>query len=226
MLMGIIFIRTLIIFLTLIILMRLLGKRQLRELELSELVVSVLLADMAATPLQDTSIPLINGIIPITTLFACELVISGVMMKSLGFRNLMCGKPAFLIIHGEIQEAEMRKSRLSIDELFEELRSKEILDPRTVQYAVLETDGTLNTILEPRERPLSAANAGLSPSDCGYPRVIISDGAVIKNNLDAIGKKYKWMESEIKKCGANDPKEIFIMIYFEDGNIYIQKKER
>ena len=117
--MLIIFARTLIIFASILFFMRLLGKRQLRELELSELVVSVLIADVAATPLQDIGIPLLNGLIPIITLFACELIISGGILSSVHFRSIMCGKPEFLIIDGKIQEKEMRKAKFSVDELFE-----------------------------------------------------------------------------------------------------------
>ncbi len=224
--MAIIFVRTLIIYLSLIILMRLLGKRMLRELELSELVVSVILADLAATPLQDTAIPLLNGLIPIITLFACELIISGGILANVGFRTLMCGKPSFLIINGEIQEKEMRKSRFSLDELLEELRGKEILDISSVQYAILETDGTLNAILTAEERPVSARQMNAQLSDCGYPIVIIEDGVLLDKNLKHIGKDSKWLQREINKRGGGDKKDVFTMIYYENGSIYFLLKDK
>lgn len=224
--MAIIFIRTLIIFFSLIVLMRLLGKRMLRELELSELVVSVILADLAATPLQDTGIPLLNGLIPIITLFACELIISGGMLANVSFRTLMCGKPSFLIKNGEIQEKEMRKARFSLDELFEELRGKEILDIKTVQYAILETDGTLNTILIPEERPVSARQMSVDTDDSGYPIVIIEDGVVLNKNLAHIGKTESWLQDEIESRGGNDVKEVFTMVYYENGDIYLLLKDK
>lgn len=223
--MGIIFIRTLIIFASIIILLRLLGKRQLRELELSELVVSVLFADLAATPLQDTGIPLLNGLIPIIALFACELIISGGILSSVAFRTLMCGKPSFLVINGVIQEKEMRKARFSVDELFEELRAKEILDINTVQYAVLETDGTLNTILLPEERPVSAKQMKLNSTDAGYPVILIEDGILLDKNLQHIGKDEKWLEKELKSEGAKKIQDVFAMVYYETGTNYILLKE-
>ena len=161
--MTIIFIRTVIIFASIIFLLRLLGKRQLRELELSELVVSVMLADLAATPLQDIGIPLLNGLIPIVTLFACELAISGGILSSVRFRGIMCGKPEFLIIDGQILEKEMRKARFSVDELFEELRNKDILDIKKVKYAVLETDGSLSVFLFPEYQPVTPRDMKIEP---------------------------------------------------------------
>ena len=219
-----IFIRTLIIFVSIIILMRLLGKRQLREMELSELIVSVLLADMAATPLQDTSIPLSNGLIPIITLFACELVISGGMLASIKFRLLMCGKPSFLVVNGEIQEKEMRKSRFSIDELFEELRGKEILDISSLQYAVLETDGTLSTILKPSNRPVSAEQMKIKFEKSPYPVILIEDGKLLHENLKYIGKNEHWLNQQIEKAGGKTIEEVFVMVYYEGLENYILMK--
>jgi len=224
--MAIIFVRTLIIFASIIILMRLLGKRQLREIELSELVVSVLFADLAATPLQDTSIPLINGLIPIVVLFACELIMSGGILASVHFRSFVCGKPSFLIINGEIQEKEMRRAQFSVDELFEELRGKEILDISTVQYAVLETDGTLNTILVPAERPVSVKQMKLSPDISDYPVIIVEDGVLLNKNLEHIGRDKKWLEKELRKAGAKCVKEVFAMIYYENGENYLLLKDK
>lgn len=223
--MVVIFIRTLIIFASIIILMRLLGKRQLRELELSELVVSVMFADIAATPLQDTSIPLVNGLIPILTLFACELAISGGILTSVSFRSLICGTPSFLIINGEIQEKEMRKSRFSVDELFEELRGKEILDISTVQYAVLETDGTLSTILKPEERPASAGQLGLNTGESAYPIIIIEDGVLLEKNLKHIGKDEKWLQKQIKSKGGQREKDVFVMVYYGRDSVYTLMKD-
>lgn len=224
--MAIIFLRTLIIYASIITLMRLLGKRQLRELELSELVVSVILADLAATPLQDIGTPLLNGIIPIFTLFACELFISGGILTSVRFRTLLCGKPEFLILEGRIQEAEMRKARFSVDELFEELRGKEILDISTVQYAVLETDGTLSTILYPAHQPLSPRDMKIKPSGGEYPVIIIEDGRVLDKNLDHIGKGRKWLDGVLNEHGCGHTEDVFALVYYNDGNIYFEKRSK
>ncbi len=223
--MVIIFTRTIIIFFSIIILMRLLGKRQLRELELSELVVSVIIADMAATPLQDIGIPLLYGLIPIFTLFACELILSGGILSSVHFRTLLCGKPEFLILEGKILEKEMRKSRFSVDELFEELRSKEILDISTVKYAILETDGTLNTILYPENQPVTLKDLKKMPSGGEYPIIIIEDGRILEKNLEHIGKSKKWLAAVLKSKKCNHPSEVFALVYYSDKKIYFEKKE-
>lgn len=222
--MSIILIRTLIIFTTIIILMRMLGKRQLRELELSELVVSVILADMAANPLQETGIPLMNGLLPIFVLFVCELIISGGILTSVKFRSLMCGKPEFLIIDGKILEKGMRKARLSINELFEELRSKEILDIKTVKYAILETDGNLSTILYPHFQPLTPNDMKLETDKEDYPVIIIEDGVLMSKNLDYIGKKMRWLENYLKENKCSSCKDVFALIYYNDKEIYLEKR--
>ena len=148
--------RTVIIFTVLLLCMRILGKRQLGELELSELVVSVLVADLASLPLQDIGIPLMTGLVSILTLFCLELILSGVTLRSQKLRAALFGKPCFLIEKGAINQREMHRCRFSVDELTEELRRQSVTDLSTVEYAILETDGTLNVILTPAERPVTA----------------------------------------------------------------------
>ncbi|MBO5975951.1 MAG: DUF421 domain-containing protein [Oscillospiraceae bacterium] len=224
--MTVIFIRTVIIFLSIIVLMRMLGKRQLRELELSEFVVSVLLADLAANPLQDINIPLINGLLPIFVLFVCELIISGGILTNVRFRTIMCGKPQFIILNGKVMENEMRKARLSIDELMEELRSKEILNINQVKYAILETDGNMSTILFPQYQALTPNDMGLKPGTEDYPIILIEDGVLLNKNLDYIGKKKRWLENYLNKNNCSSYKEVFAMIYYNDNEIYFKKRSK
>lgn len=150
--MAIILIRTLIIFLALIVAMRLMGKRQLGELELSELVVAVLIADIASIPLQNPSLPLSYGLIPLLVLFCCELIFSGLTYKSIRLRKLLYGRPNFIIERGRIAQQAMHRNRFTLDELTQELRNQGILDIASVEYAVLETNGQLNIILAPAQR--------------------------------------------------------------------------
>ena len=150
---AIILIRTLIIFTALVLAMRLLGKRQLGEMELSELVVAVLVADIAVNPLQDTDMPLIYGLVPLLVLFCCEIIISGLTLKSIRLRQLLYGKPSLLIEKGKIAQREMTKNRFTLDELTQELRNQGILDIASVEYAILETNGQLNIVLYPAEQP-------------------------------------------------------------------------
>ena len=145
--MAILFCRTTIIFLTLMVFMRILGKRQMGELELSELVVSILIADIGTLPLQDIGMPLINCLVPIITLFSLELLLSGLTLRFMRLRPIFFGKPCFLIRKGVIDQQEMQRNNLSLDELLSELRSQSVTDISVVEYAVLETDGTLNVLL-------------------------------------------------------------------------------
>ena len=125
--------------------MRLLGKRQLGEMELSEFVLAALIADLAAHPLQDIGIPLINGLVPILTLFCCEVLISGATLKSVRLRSLFFGKPSVLILRGKVIQRELNKNRFSLDELMQELRNQGVLDISKIEYGILETDGRLTS---------------------------------------------------------------------------------
>lgn len=135
-------------------------KRQLAEMELSEFVVASLIADLAAHPLQDLGIPLINGLVPITTLFCCEVLLIWISGKSIFARKLLFGKPSILIDHGRINVREMENNRFSNEELMQELRNKDCLDIDKVQYAILETDGHVNVIMNPQDSPLTAGQMG------------------------------------------------------------------
>ena len=186
--MAIIMIRTVIVYFSLLLTMRLLGKRQLGEMELSEFVLAALIADLASLPLQDLGIPMINGLVPILTLFCCELLITGVCMKNIRLRTAFYGKPSLLIIRGRISQKEMHRNRFTPDELMQELRNQGFLDISTVQYAILETDGTLNVIPFPNQCPVTAEQLGIDAGDTAYPYIVISNGRILEANLKHIGR--------------------------------------
>lgn len=224
--MAIVFFRTVILFSSLLFLMRMLGKRQMGELELSELVVSVLVADLASMPLQDIGIPLLNGLIPIVVLFCCELIISDAMLKSVKLRSLLCGRPCLLIRDGKIQQREMKKCRFTIDELTEELRCKDITDISKVRYAILETDGTFNAILRAGETPVTAAQMGIKVTDDGYAVVIVEEGRLLTENLKLVGRNEAWLEKELRSHSVKSVREVYVMIVFSDtGKVYFQRRE-
>lgn len=224
--MAIVFVRTLIVFFMIIITMRLMGKRQLGELELSELVIAVIMSDLASNPLQDIGIPLMNGVVPIMTLFCCELIISALMMKSIKMRVLLCGRPSMLVSDGRIDESQMRKNRFTLDELTEELRNQGITDISTIKFAILETDGTLNTILYPAEQPVTASQMGIVVPDPGYPTIVINDGTVIEKNLQRIGLDSRWLAKQLKSHGISRPSDVYLMTVDNDSRIYFVAKER
>ena len=221
---GIIY-KTLIVFLALLFSMRVLGKRQLGELELSELVVSILAADLAAVPLQAPELPLWYGLVPVATLFLCELFFSLLTMKSVTARRWLCGKPCFLIREGRICQREMRRCRFTVDELTEELRGKDVVDPATVRYAILETDGTLNVVLYPEHRPVTAGQLKLAAEDTGYPIVLIEDGRLKRENLRVAGKDERWLQNELTRRGCGGVRQVYVMILFGSGAVYFAEKE-
>lgn len=223
--MAIVFFRTLIIFSTLLLLMRILGKRQMGELEPSELVVSVLIADLASMPLQDIGIPLLNGLVPILILFSCELIISGLTMRSVKLRAVICGKPCMLIKNGRIIQENMRLCRFTVDELTEELRNKDVSDISCVKYAVLETNGTLNTVLFSSQMPPTAQLLGVNADELGYPYVVIEEGRVLSENLRLSGHDRNWLEHELEKRGAAGPESVYVMIAYDTGEVYFQGRE-
>ena len=217
-------IKTVLIFLLLVAAMRLLGKRQLGELELSELVVSILAADLAAIPLQNPDLDLWYGVVPVLALFACELALSFLTARSITARRLLCGKPCFLIRDGVICQDEMRRCRLTVDELTEELRGRDVTDPATVQYAVLETDGSLNVILFPEHRPVTAGQLQLSSEDEGYATVLIEEGKLLAENLRVVGKDRHWLDRELRRRGCSSVRQVYVLILFRSGKIYFARR--
>ncbi len=224
--MAIVLIRTLIIYLSLLVTMRLLGKRQLGEMELSEFVLASLIADLAAHPLQDIGIPLINGLVPVMTLFCCEVIIAGLSMKSIKLRALLFGKPSLLIQHGQILQRQMHRNRFTPEELMQELRNQGYYDISQVQYAILETDGTLNVMPNASDKPLSARTLGIEAEEEEYPSIVINNGRILEGNLAWLGLDPNWLSAELKKAGVSHPDEIYLMIADRKGRVYFARKEK
>ena len=223
--MAIIISRTVIIYFALILTMRLLGKRQLGEMELSEFVTAALIADLAAHPLQDIGIPMLNGLVPVFVLFCFEVLIAGATMKSIRLRTLFFGKPSILISHGVINQLEMRKNRFTVDELMQELRNQSCLDISQIEYAILETDGKLNIFLNPSERPATAAQLNIEPAAEAYPFIVISDGRILEANLRHIGFDLPWLYQKISEQGYTGAKDVFLMTANSSGQIFSAGKE-
>jgi len=225
-LMLIAIIRTIILFAVLMASMRIMGKRQLGELEPSELAVTVLISELAANPLQDPGIPLLYGLIPVLTLLCCELLVSGAVVRFIRFRSFLCGKPSIVIEHGTINQTQMRKNRLTIDELFEELRSKGVSDPQTVRYGILETNGSLSILLNEADSPVTPKNSGLKVTEQNYPVIVVNDGRILDANLRVLGKTRKWLEQQMKRQGCKNAKQIYLLTATSEGCILCQRKEQ
>lgn len=223
--MAITFIRTLIIFVTIIVSMRLMGKRQLGELEPSELVVAVLISDITSHPLENNENPLLYGLIPIFTLLCCEILISGATVKSIKFREFMCGTPSIIIERGVINQSEMKKNRFTVDELMVELRKNGVMDISTVKHAILETDGSLSILPYPTDSPVTPKQMNLNIQDNEYPVIVISDGRILQNNLHVLGKDEKWLGKQLNSKGIKSVEKVYIMASDKDNNIYLATKE-
>jgi len=191
--------RTVFLYLVLILSIRLMGKRQVGQLEASEFVVTMLVANLASIPMQDSGIPLLSGLVPILTVLGMELVLSWAILKSIFFRRLFCGKPVILIDNGKILRENLRSTRVTLDELVGHLRQKDILDIRSVQFAILETDGSLSVFPYPEERPASAGQAGIPVEKQYLPITIIEDGYLSRENLQRAGKDRHWLDRILKE---------------------------
>lgn len=218
------FIRTIILYLIIVLTLRIMGKRQVGELEPAELVVAILISDLAAVPMQDIGIPLLSGVVPILTLLAFELIASEVSMRSIRFRAFLCGKPVFIIRNGVIDQRAMEKNRLTMDELSFYLRQGGILDAAQVQFAVLETNGELTTFLYPKYAPLTATDAGKKPQEQEFPVTIISDGRIMEENLQAIGYDLSWLRAELNRQNLTQ-RDIFWMTGVPSGKTSVIKRE-
>ena len=223
--MAIVLLRTVILYMALLVSMRLMGKRQLGEMELSEFVVASLIADLASHPLQDVGIPMINGLVPIFTLLSCEILIAGLTHRSVRLRELLFGRPSMLIVRGKINQKEMHANRFTLDELMQELRYHGMNDIRKVEYAILETSGQLNVLPFPSESPPSAARMGISTEDGGYPSIVINDGKVLAENLRLLGHDLPWLREALKAQGYQSAGEVYLMTVDNKGNCSIEARE-
>ena len=223
--MTITFIRTVIMFSVLFSSMRIMGKRQLGELEPIELTVAILISNLAAQPLADVGTPLIYGLVPVLTLFCLQVTITLVSAKSIRFRRLLGGSPTVIIENGVIDQKELKASRVSLDELFAELRGMGYTDAAEIKRAVLETDGSLSVIPYDRFAPITPDVLGVSVSEKKLPTAVISDGRVLSANLKSLGLNEKWLFSQLRKKGIKNPAEVFLMTADTDRNATIIKRD-
>lgn len=216
--------RTVVVYLFLIAVIRFLGKRQLGQMEPSEVVVTMLVADLASFPMEDPDIPLTSGIVPILAVLSMEILLSFLSVRSLKVRKLLCGKPAILMENGDFLQENMRKNRITIDELLSQLRQKDILDPTTVRYAILETGGNLSVFPYPEYEPAAARDAGVSVESLKAPITVVSDGRVLSDNLKKAGKNQKWLEKALQKQGAT-VKQTFLLTVDKENKVLFYKKQ-
>lgn len=223
--MFVVLIRTIILYLLIIVGIRLLGKRQIGELEPSELVLALIIADLASVPMQDNGIPLLSGVIPIVTLLAVASILSVLTVRSIRFRTLLCGRPSIVVENGVVKERELRRNRFTIDELLEELRGQGYADFQAVKFAVLETNGRLSVLPYAAEKPVTAAQMRLTPEETGLPVILISDGRLLSRNLKGRGYEEIWLQKQLASHGVERPEQVFLLTVDEGGNTYCVPKE-
>ena len=223
--MGVILLRTAIVYVVIIAAMRIMGKRQLGDLELSELVVTVLVADAAMAPISDPDIPLMRGLGPVLLLFVLEYLLSVVALRSVKARLFLFGKPSIIIEDGKIIQREMKRNRFTPEELLQELRNQGVEDLATVARAVLETSGQLNVILRPEHRPVTVQAMQLPAQDVGRFSAIISDGRVLSENLQRMGRDRRWLDRELARHGAEHSEDVYLLLLNDSGQVYFAARE-
>ncbi|AUG57035.1 MAG TPA: DUF421 domain-containing protein [Ruminiclostridium sp.] len=220
------FVRTAILYLLVIIVMRIMGKRQIGELQPFELVIAIMISDLASVAMQNTGVPLVNGIIPILTLLVAQLLFSYIGLKSAKTRAIISGRPTVLIENGKLKEQALKKEMFTINELLEQLRIKNISNISDVEFAILETNGQLSVIPKSQKRPLNPEDLNIQTEYEGLPLDLIVDGNVNTANLKTANLDEKWLSDELKKFGVENIKDVLFASLDSSGNLYFQVKEK
>lgn len=218
-------IRTLVLYLIVLVMIRVMGKRQISELQTSELVVTLLISNIAVIPMQDTSLPLLSGVVPILLLVGCEIILSWLMLKNSAFRALVCGKPQIIISNGTINQKKMKLLRISTEDLMEQLRQAGVFALGDVKYAILETNGKLSVLKKPEKESVTAEQMNIKSFEDEFEVVIISDGEFAEGSMSICGVTKGWVNKTLKKNGVT-VKDVFIMTANSEHSYNIIKKER
>ncbi len=222
--MLLIFVRTIILYILVLVVMRFMGKREIGQLQPFELAISIMIADLATIPMSEPGIPISNGIIPILGLLVMHLTISIMNLTSVRMREIICGKPSILIYRGRIIEKNMKKERFTINELQERLRGNNIFDMGDVEYAILETSGQVTVIPKPNKRNTTPEDFNIMPEYEGISYDLVVDGRIMKENLEKLGKDYNWLLKQVEQFGIK-PEEALIATIDGKGNFFCQEKE-
>lgn len=218
------FIRAVILYIVVLIVMRLMGKREIGQLQPFELAIAIMIADLASIPMSELGIPITNGIIPILALLVMYMVISLLNMRSVNFRKVISGQPSLLIYRGKIDEKVLKRERITINELQERLRGENVFSLSDVEYAILETNGEVTVIQKPEKRNLMPQDLNIIPEYEGISYDLVVDGKIMEENLKAIGRNKNWLEKQLKKFDAI-PSNTIIATIDGKGDFFCQKKE-
>ena len=219
------FIRAIMIYILVLVVMRLMGKREIGQLQPFELAISIMIADLASIPMTDPGVPIFNGLVPILGLLAMHLLITLLNIKSVNLRKITCGKPTILVYRGKIDEEALKKERFTVSELQERLRGKDVFNLGDVEFAILETNGEVSVITKPNKRNLTPEDMNIEADYEGLPYDLIVDGKIMYENLNKIGKDKRWLIKQIEKFKCL-PQDVLIATMDGKGNFFCQQKER
>ncbi len=219
------FFRAIVLYILVLIVMRLMGKREIGQMQPFELAISIMIADLATIPMTETGIPISNGIVAILGLLLMHLIISMLNIKSTKAREVICGKPTILIYRGKIVQKALKKERFTINELEERLRGNNIFNIGDVEYAILETSGQVTVIPKPNKRNTIPEDFNIEPKYEGIPYDLIVDGKVMYKNLEKLGKNYVWLQKQTEKFGIK-PEEALIATIDGDNQFFCQPLEK
>ncbi len=219
------FFRAILLYIIVLIVMRLMGKREIGQLQPFELAISIMIADLASIPMTDTGVPISNGIIPILGLLVMHLLISIINLKSIKAREIICGKPRILIYRGRIDEKALKKERFTINELEERLRGNNVVNLGDVEYAILETSGNITVIQKPEKRNTIPEDFNIVPDYEGISYDLVVDGKIMDKNLKKLGKNYQWLKNQVAKFNIR-PEEALVVTIDGKGQIFCQEKEK
>ena len=218
-------IRAAILYILVVLIIRIMGKHQIGQLQPYELVITILISELAAVPMQDTDIPLINGIIPILTLLVIQITLSLISLKSTTARRIICGGPSILVENGKIHQLELTKLRYSISDLLEQLRLKNIPNISDVEYAILETSGKLSVIPKSQKRPVNPEDLKIETQYEGLPLTLIIDGELQHKQLQESKISEDWLRKQINQFGFSQWNQIFLASLDSTGKLFIQAKD-
>ncbi len=223
--MLIIFVRTIILYSLILVVMRIMGKREIGQMQPFEFTIAIMISDLATVPMSDSGIPITHGIIPILGLLFMNLIIAYSNIKSIRAREILCGKPSILIYRGRIDEQKLIKERYTINELQERLRGNNVVNISDIEYAILETSGQVNVILKPEKQNVTIEDMNLNKEYQGISYDLVIDGIVMEDNLKKINKDYKWLSKQTEKFGYK-PEEALIVTIDGNDNIFFQEKQK
>ena len=221
----ILFGRTAILYLAAVVVIRIMGKRQIGQLQPFELVITIIIAELVVIPMQDKDVPLVEGLVPAFTLLLLQYGVSLLLMRSESARAVVCGVPSVLVHNGRIVEKELHRLRYNLSDLLEQLRVKDLPDLADVEFAVLETNGDLSVIPKSPKRPLRPEDLQIDTSHEGLPLPLILDGKVKVGALEKAQLDMNWLQSELAKHGVNRPQDVLYASLSTDGTLFIQPRE-